>query len=154
MKNVQIRSAKSKYLQVSEIGTQHHLSFSSQLALGNTIIALDGIRKCLLVLETNEDSNSPYFIDLNNVADVAIKKSYGSIKQGALSSKGIEEFLEKIDLQFRLKNNDEAYTLSFFDRERDEASDRLKLDRNAKNWQLILSKMVGSKKHKRRESYA
>lgn len=148
MKYVHTKFAKSKYLEVSEIGTRFNLSFSSQLILGNKIIALDGIRKILLALETDKDSNEPYFIDLSNVAAVTVKKSYGSIKQGELKNNGIEDFLEKIDLQFVFNNNSENFILPFYDQGTDDQTDRQKLDRNAKNWQLILSKMVGSKTRK------
>jgi hypothetical protein len=148
MKNVQTRFAKNKYLEVSEIGTRFNLSFSSQLTLGNKIIALDGIRRYLLVLETDKEVNKPFFIDLNNVAAVTVKKSYGSIKQGQLRNKGIEEFLERIDLQFGLIDNNETFILTFYDHETDNQRDRQKLDRNAKNWQMILSKMIGPGTHK------
>ena len=59
MKHVDTRSAKSKYLEVSELGTRFNLSFSSQLEFGNKIIALDGRKKCLLVLETGTDTITP-----------------------------------------------------------------------------------------------
>ena len=144
MKNVDARFAKSKYLEVSEFGTRFNLSFSSQLKFGNKIIALDGIKKCLLVLETDKEINQPYIIDLNNVAVVTVKKSYGNIKHGELKNKGIEEFLKRIDLQFEFANNNETISLSFYDRETDDKRDRSKLDRNAKIWQMILTRIIGS----------
>jgi hypothetical protein len=144
MKNVDARFAKSKYLKVSELGTRFNLSFSSQLEFGNKIIALDGIKKCLLVLETGKELNQPYVINLNNVVAVTIKKSYGSINQGELRNKGIEEFLTRTDLQFEFDNNNKTINLPFYDREIDDRRDRQKLDRNAKNWQMILSKIIGS----------
>ena len=143
MKYADARFDKRKYLEVSELGTRFNLSFSSQLAFGNKIIALDGRRKCLLVLEKDKGSNHPYLIDLNNVATVTVKKSYGSIDQGQLKNKGIEEFLKRIELQFEFNNKKETIGLSFYDCEIDDQRDRPKLIRNAKNWQMILSKIAG-----------
>ncbi len=74
MKTFATRFDKATYLKVSELGTRLNLSFSSQLVFGNKIIALDGIKKCLLVLETDKESNKPYVIDLNSVAAVSLKK--------------------------------------------------------------------------------
>ena len=148
MKNIDARFAKSKYLEVSELGARFNLSFSSQLEFGSKIIALDGIKKCLLVLETDNELNQPYVIDLNNVAAVTIKKSYGSINQGELRNRGIEEFLKGIDLQFEIANNNKTISLPFYDREIDDKRDRQKLDSNAKNWQMILSRIVESQSGK------
>lgn len=142
MKNA--RFAKSKYSEVSELGTRFNLSFSSQLVFSNKIIALDGIKKCLLVLDTDKELSQPCVIDLNNVAAVTVKKSYGRINQGELKNKGIEDFLKRIDLQFEFSNRSETVVIPFYESEIDDKRERPKLDRNAKNWQMILSKLVGS----------
>ena len=143
MKNFATRFDKATYLKVSELGTRLNLSFSSQLVFGNKIIALDGIKKCLLVLETDKESNQPYVIDLNSVAAASVKKSYGNIDQGQLQNKGIEEFLKRIDLQFEFSSKKETVVLSFYNCEIDDKIDRPKMVRNAKNWQMILSKLIG-----------
>ena len=145
MKHVDTRSAKSKYLEVSELGTRFNLTFSSQLEFGNKIIALDGRKKCLLVLETGTDAGLPYVIDLKDVVAVTIKRSYGSIKHGDLRNKGIEAFLKTIDLQFEFGKKAKTIVLPFYEAGTDDERERLKLDRNARNWQMILSKMTGSK---------
>jgi hypothetical protein len=142
MKSVDTVFAKSKYLGVSELGSRYNLSFSSQLVLGDKLIALDGIRKCLLVVKTTNELSEPTIIDLNKVSTVTIRKIYGRINQGELQTKGIDEFLESIDLQFQFKNNSETIALPFYNRQRNNKKDRPKLTRNAKNWQMILSKMV------------
>ncbi|HJS54446.1 MAG TPA: hypothetical protein VJ765_07885 [Chitinophagaceae bacterium] len=148
MKNLATRFDKATYLKVSGLGTRLNLSFSSQLVFGNKIIALDGIKKRLLVLDTDKELNQPYVIDLNSLAAVSVKKSYGSIGQGQLKNKGIEEFLKRIDLQFEFNNKNEPIVLSFYDCEIDDQRDRPKLIRNAKNWQMILSKIAGLQTHK------
>ena len=47
--------------------------------------------------------------------------------------------------QFELGNNNETISLPFYDREIDDQRDRPKMDRNAKNWQMILSKIIRAK---------
>jgi hypothetical protein len=143
MKSTDARFAKSKYLALSELGTRLNLSFSSQLEIGDKIIALDGNKKCLLVLETKKESTQPYIIDLDKVAAVSVKKSYGKINQGSLRNKAMEEFLTRIDLQFEFTDETNTMVLPFYDSQADDRKDRPKLDRNAKNWQMILSKMAG-----------
>jgi hypothetical protein len=145
MKHTESKFAKSKYLQISELGSRFNLSFSSQLVLGNKIIALDGIKKCLLVLETDAALSQSCIIDLNKVVAVTVKKSYRSINQGELKSRDIEEFVKRIDLQFEFSNKNETIVLPFYESEIDEQRDRPKLNRNAKNWQMILSKIIGSR---------
>ena len=149
MKKVQTRFAKSKYLAVSEFGTRFDLSFSSQLVFGNKIVALDGRKKCLLVLDAVNELSEPVVIYLTDVANVTMKKSYGSIKQGELKKKGIEEFLKRIDLQFEFRDKSETIILSCYESEIGDQIDRAKLVRDAKNWQMILSKMADSKPEKR-----
>jgi hypothetical protein len=136
--------AKSKYLELSEYGSRLNLSFSSHLKFGNRIIALDGLKRRLLVLETDKELKHPYVIDLEKVAAISVKKSYGKINHGELKNKRIEEFLKKIDLQFEFSNSIDIVVLPFYDCESDNQKDRPKLERNAKNWQLILSKLAGS----------
>jgi hypothetical protein len=148
MRHVEARFAKSKYVQISELGSRYDLSFSSQLVFGNKIIALDGLKKCLLVLETDKVFNQPRLIDLHQVVAVTVKKSYRSINQGELKYKDIEEFVKSIDLQFEFINKSETIVLPFYNSETDAPEERPKLDRNAKNWQMILSKMTGSKTDK------
>jgi hypothetical protein len=140
MKNTDAAIAKSSYLQVSELGSKFNLSFSSYLVLSNKIIALDGIKKRLLVLDVNRDKHQPYIIELNKMETITVKKTYGSIRAGQLKKKGIDDFLESIDLQFSSKN--ETIVLPFYSYETDDPAQLPTLESNAKNWQVILSKMI------------
>jgi hypothetical protein len=153
MKSVNTEVSRRKYLRVSELGSRYNLSFSSQLAFGTRIIALDGIRKCLLVLETNKELSEPYILDLNKVSAVTVRKTYGSINRGELKTKGIEEFLKRIDLQFQFKNDSQTFVLPFYDREKENKTDRMNLARNAKNWQMILSKLVELKTEEAKDKH-
>lgn len=139
MSNIGVPFSKNKFQQVSELGTRFHLSFSSQMAIGNTLIALDGIKKILLVLETN---NQPFIIELNKVASVSVKKTYNSIRPGELNNKGIEQFLDTIELQFVYTDDKGTVSLPFYNCGKDDLRNLAMIERNAKNWQMILSKLL------------
>jgi hypothetical protein len=141
MQNAHAATNKAKYLQLSELGSRYNLSFSSYLEFGNKIIALDGVKRSLLVLETRQGMNQPYIIELNKVVAVTVKRSYGSIGAGQLKGKRMEEFLKSIDLQFIYGKN-ETIVISFYDCEKDGLADLPKLERNANNWQMVLSKII------------
>lgn len=136
--------AKSKYLELSEHGSRLNLSFSSHFAVGDKIIALDGIKRCLFVLDAGSGSTSSSVIDLNKVAVITLKKSYGSMDHEELKKKGIEEFLERAELQFELLDNHETIVLPFYDCNTDEQTSRLKLVKHAQNWHKLLSKLLVS----------
>jgi hypothetical protein len=139
MSNIEVKFAKDKYQQLSELGSKFDLSFSSHMVIGNKLLALDGIKKSLLILEAD---NKSYIIELNKVASVSVKKTYSSIKPGELNNKGIEEFLNTIELQFEYAHEKGKICLPFYNCEQDDPRNLPRLERNAKDWQMILSKMV------------
>ena len=89
-----------------------------------------------------EGNNRSYIIELEKVTSVSVKKTYSSIRPGELNNKGIEEFLKTIELKFEYNSNKRTICLPFFDCEKDDSRNLPRLERNAKNWQLILSKMA------------
>jgi hypothetical protein len=143
MPNVEATIIKSKYLHISELGSKFNLSFSSYLELGNKVIALDGLKKCLLVFESNQGIKKPLIIELSKVSSVNLGKCYCSIGPGQRKENEIEEFLKSIDLEFKY-GRDETIIISFYDCKTDDISELSKLERNATNWQMILSKMIRS----------
>lgn len=148
MKNVNAKPAKPNFIQLTEIGARFNLNFSSQLVLRSKIIALDERKKSLMVLDNGNDGRHPIFIDLREVGSVTVKKTYGSIGPGELKSKDIEQFLQRIELQFELRNNREILVLPFYESEADDQKNRLVMHRNAKTWQMILSRIVESEANK------
>lgn len=144
MKHTSARSAKDKYVLLSELGSKYNLCFSSHLVLGNKLVALDGIKKSLLISESGNDWDQPYVIELSEVTAVSVKKSYGSIVSGELKTKGLEEFLKRIDLRFEYGDKSKPFVLTFYDSEANAPQDIPRLARSAKNWQMILSKMLAS----------
>src|SRR5690349_8016858 len=79
MKHINVKHVNNKYYDVSRLGSLHNLSFSSQLVIGDIIIALDGGKKTLLIVDTNPGVNKSDIIDLNDVSSVTVKRSYKGI---------------------------------------------------------------------------
>lgn len=144
MKHTYARSANDKYVLLSKLGSEFNFCFSSHLALENKLVALDGKKRSLLVLETNNDLNQSYIIKLSEVTAVSVKKSYGSIVSGELKTKGVENFLEKIELQLEYGDENKTSVLTFYDNKANSPRDIPSLTRNAKNWQMMLSKLLTS----------
>jgi len=135
-------------LQLSELGTRLDLSFSSHVVLGNKIIALDGIKKKLLVAEMNSNPISLEVIDLGRVNSISTRKTYSSIKPGDLNKKEFDEFLKTIHLQFEYKDGQATFVLPFYESDINSFKSLSMLEKNARNWQLILSKMIVAKTNK------
>jgi hypothetical protein len=136
-----------KYFHLSELGSKLNLSFSSHLVMGNRIIAFDGLKKKLVVAEIKNEVSPTCIIDLDQVKTISMKKTYSSIKPGELNKKGLREFLQTIYLQFEYSNEDKTIVLPFYERKIDRFQDLSRLERNARNWQLILSKMVNTQNY-------
>lgn len=144
MKNRHKELERDKYSRLSELGSQYNLAFSSHLVLGNRVIALDGINRKLLVSDFEKASPHSFVIDLDQTKAISIQKTYGSIKPGELRKRNFDDFVQSICLLFEPAENNKIISLSFFERERDKPSDLPMLERNARNWQMILSKMASS----------
>ncbi len=136
-----------KYLQLSELGSKLNLTFSSHLALGNSIIALDGLKKKLLVAELKNEISRSYIVELDDVKAISVKKTYNNINPGELNKKGLGKFLQTIYLQFEYDKEDKTIVLPFYERDTDRFQDLPRLERNARTWQMILSKMANTKNH-------
>lgn len=145
MKNSSKGRDKSRYSQLSELGSKLNLSFSSHVSLGSKMIALDGIKRKLLVLDINNASNEYYIIQLDEVKVISVKKNYSWIQPGELNKKGFEEFLETIFLYFEYRDKGHTVALPFYERGKNSVSNLPMLERNARNWQMILSKMITPK---------
>jgi hypothetical protein len=142
MNNVKKSTTKTRYSEISKLGTRLNLSFSSLLSLGNKIIALDGIKKKLLVLNNSDDVIQNCVIDLDKVSTISLKKNYNTIKAGELKKKGLEKFLESIFLQFEYPEEGKVFSLPFYEQGKNELNNLSMLERNARNWQMILLKMI------------
>lgn len=146
MENIMKAPARTRYMEISELGSRFNLAFSSVLNLGNKTIALDGIKKKLLVLDNNNNKDLNCIIDLDEVKTIWLKKSYNSITPGEYKEKGLEGFQEAILLQFEYRDEGRSFSLPFYEQGKNELSNLPMLARNARNWQMILSKMISPNK--------
>ena len=135
---------KDKYLQMSKLGTDHNLAFSSCVVIGDKILGLDGVKRKLLVSDGSHDPVESFIIELDKVKAVSMTKEYSDIKPGDLPGRRIEEFLKTIQLRFEYHDKDDVVT--FYQRDRDGIGVRSWLEKMSRNWQIMLSKIVGSRR--------
>ena len=146
MNNIINTATRTRYSRISELGSLLNLSFSSILSLGNKTIALDGIRKKLLVMDNSDDADTNCIIDLDEVKTIWLKKNYNSIKPGELKEESLEKFVESVHLRLEYKDGRTIFSLPFYELGKNELNNLPVLERNARNWQMILSKMIAPKK--------
>lgn len=140
-----IKFDKINYSQLCKLGSKFNLSFSNYVALSNKIIGLDVLKRKLLVAEKNNGLFRPYFIELNKISVITVQKIYNSIKAGELKKRRIEEFLQSIRLQLEFENGENTVILPFYERSIDDIHKLHWLESKARNWQMMLSKMLRRK---------
>jgi|SoiMethySBSTD1v2_1073268.scaffolds.fasta_scaffold389396_2 hypothetical protein len=140
-----IKFDRFNYAQLRNLGSKFNLSFSSYIALGNKIIGLDVLKRKVLIAEKIDGLFRPYFIELNKVSVITVQKIYNSIKAGDLKKKKIGEFLQSIRLQLEFENGENTIVLPFYERTIDDIHNLQWLESKARNWQMMLSKMLRGK---------
>jgi len=127
----------------SQLGTQNNLSFSSQELLHDCILGLDGMNRKILVVTKKDDSYGSFIVDLDEIQKCTVKKIYGTIAAGGLKTGKIEEYLEKISLHFELRRKP-SIEIVFYKNLDSHIYEAQELERKAKHWEAILSKMQKS----------
>lgn len=128
---------------LSESGTRHSLTFSSQEILRDCIIGLDGVHGKLCVLNYNDkEENKTVLIDLSEVKHCSVKKYYGTISGGELPAKKLETYLELIVLHFEFSNAKDPVEIPFYNHTGNHISEILGLEQKAKHWETMLSKLI------------
>ena len=123
-------------------GVANNLYFSSQEILMSAIIGLDGMNKKLLVLLTNGNTHQYKLIDLKHVKECSVIKSFRSISIDEWKGKNIEEYYERIDLHFEMKDEREPVFIPFYDTANNHFFEIPELEQKARYWETILSKMI------------
>ncbi|MEJ0101398.1 MAG: hypothetical protein WDO19_02075 [Bacteroidota bacterium] len=136
----------NKYVYLSELGTHYDLSFSSHMVLADKIIALDGVKRKLIVAGFMETPGFAEVIDLNKIKTISLKKTYEGIDAGELQSKAVDEFITSIHLEFEHRHCGTVNSLVFYRNNLHIIHDLAKHERNAKSWQIILSKLINNGK--------
>ena len=103
------------------------------------------MKRKLLIAEKINGLFRPYFIELNQVSVITVEKIYNSIKAGDLKKRKIGEFLQSIRLQLEFENGENTIVLPFYERAIDDIHNLQWLESKARNWQMMLSKMLQGK---------
>jgi len=138
-----MKAAKKIYKQISELGTLFGLSFSCHETVGNKIMALDGIKRKLLIIDRFNTGDEYTVVSLDDVKKISVNKLYNSIKAGELKRKSIDLFLKRISLQFNFKNNAIPLLLSFYEMGNNAISSLSLQEKKARDWQSLLTKISG-----------
>jgi hypothetical protein len=124
----------------NQLGTENNLSFSSQELLNQCVLGLDGVNRKILVVTSENNNYSSFIIDLNEVKNCKVKKIFGTIMAGSLKDHKLEQYLEKIVLQFELHGKPSGEVV-FYSNLENHIYEIQELEQRAKHWETILSKM-------------
>jgi hypothetical protein len=129
----------------SKSGIENNLTFSSEEILQNCIIGLDGMKRKLLILETNdEDEYNSFVLDLNDIKSCSKKKIYRSVNVGTEKKEKFENQVKKIVLAFDFNDTRQPVHISFFDPVTNHVFRMLELEQKANNWETILTKLLST----------
>jgi hypothetical protein len=130
------------FYQFSKLGSKYRLSFTSQEVLKRRIIGLDAIMQQILVYEILDNGVDWYLINLKDVKGCTVKKIYGSIDANDFDKKQLEDYLEVIALEFYFKSSQKTVALPFYIKLQNAPEEIPELDHKAKDWEVILGKML------------
>lgn len=136
--------------QLSEAGSANSLSFSSQEILRRNIIGVDGLHRKLLVVTVMDDGRCDgVVIHLDQVKNCCVKKHYGPINADDMHLKRLEDHLQRVVLQFELNTGEPPIAVTFYDQADNPVHECGELERRARDWETILSKMLKAPAQKR-----
>lgn len=129
------RRAQHRLLQrLSEQGSRHQLSFSSQEVLPAVVLGLDGLHRTLMVLELQECRISKvHVIHLRDVAGCFVTRQFGSTEPWLPA---------RIGLQFQFRTAAPALDVPFFQSANGGSLHWQQLEQKARDWSAILTKML------------
>lgn len=129
--------------QFYNLGIENNISFSSQEILKDCIIGFDGKHRKLVVLQHCGQLEIDWLIiHLDDVLNCFVKKTYRGIKAGELRKRRVEDYLESIVLILEFFDSRTPVEISFYERVGHKGQKVSELDRKAKSWQIVLSKML------------
>ncbi len=126
------RRKKRLLRRLSYLGSAYNLVFTSEQAWNNRAMGLDGVQRKLLFLHCNGGKWKTELIDLGEVKTCSVEVS-GEMK-GRM-------FEKKLLLQFRLTKGNQVKNIPFYEAT-DDAGLFFNLQKRAKDWQGVLSKML------------
>lgn len=134
------KSKEQKFINLfNKAGEENGLSFSSQEVLRNKIIGLDGLNRKFVVVNENEVSR---VISIDDVRKCSMQKNLETYTRTDEKSSGYEMFVKSIFLQFDFKDKRPAETIVFYDNLLQPQAEEKQMEAKAKDWEIILSKMI------------
>ena len=125
----------------SNLGTDNELSFSSQELLKNSMFGTDGNRRKILVVTREDNFFGSFIIDLNQVKNCSVQKTFRFIKSENQKHQKTEPYLDKIALHFDL-NSGSSVEIIFYKHSDNHIYELAELERKAEYWKAIFSRML------------
>lgn len=146
MHNYQLKARKESMLSFfRKVALVHDLSFTSQEILRDVVLALDGPKRKLLIVEEKNKNYDTRVIDLSDVHTCKVKKVYAAIDIHAYKKNKPEEYLSSIALEFELHTSPSPVTVFFYRSASNSVYEIKELETRARNWEMMLSKVMQRK---------
>lgn len=139
---IHLKKVKDKLISsLSHAGTKHELSFTSQELLRDKVIGVDGIHRKFVVVNEQEEC---IIVNLEEVKNCRFQKNYGQVHYGEGANRHVENRLATISLLFEHERNNKIVQVHFYDHTVHSFSEADALEAKARDWEVILSKMMSS----------
>jgi hypothetical protein len=129
----------------NQLAFENNIRVSSQEILNHLVLGLDGINRKMLVVTVEDENYRSFLIDLREVKNCSVKKVFGTIKAGDLKRHKLEQYLEKIVLNFELHREPPVQIL-FYRNITNHIYEMQELEQKAKHWETALFKMITPQK--------
>jgi hypothetical protein len=137
-----LNSRKKPIFNLDKIAKEHKLHFSNFDEVGSNIIAIDSTKRKLLYVNNSPVTSSCLIIDLNDLKECTIRKSYDSINAGDLNKRKMSHFLKNIFLNLRFRNGSPSVTLPLYEAQKNYGENVEQLETKAKKWSAILTNLL------------
>lgn len=135
------------FQRLRQLGIDNNVSFSGQELLKDCIIGFAGMHRKVFVLKQLDDiAFQSFVIDLNEVKRCTVRKQYGAIRTGELKERKLDHYLEEMMLHFELSNGKPPVEILFYKHSDNNVLEVTELEKKARYWGTILSKMCVSLK--------
>jgi hypothetical protein len=138
------RNKKNRvYLYFSLLVSKYKIKISGQEVIKNHLIGLDGMNRKILILSGIDTGKlQALVVNLADVRFCSLRKNFSSVNEGNRKNPRIDYLFEKILLRFEFKNHQEPVEIIFYDHLENDISEISDLEKKAKHWETLLSKML------------
>ena len=127
---------------LTKLGSEQNLSFRVQEILKHCLIGLDERKKKVLIVSGITEGQPHHFvIDLNEVSGCSVKKYYGRINVNGLVNRGLNQYLEKMDLQIELHSKKQPADILIYKQTDNDIRELPKLELKARKWMELISRI-------------